>query len=168
MNTQALYILDAILIGLGATLTIDLWALLLRRAFSVGSLDYCLLGRWVLHIPSGRLVHPSIGSAARKPNECKVGWTIHYLIGTVFALLFVLLAPEGWLEGPTLSPAVLFGAVTVLVPFFTMQPAFGLGVAASKTPHPNRARVKSLMTHTVFGVGLYVSAAILSQLLFRR
>jgi hypothetical protein len=48
------------------------------------------------------------------------------------------------------------------VPFFTMQPSFGLGIAASKTPHPNQARLKSLMTHTVFGVGLYLSAALLS------
>ena len=47
-----------------------------------------------------------------------------------------------------------------------MQPSFGLGIAASKTPHPNKARLKSLMTHTVFGVGLYVWAYLLSHLLF--
>jgi hypothetical protein len=47
-----------------------------------------------------------------------------------------------------------------------MQPAFGLGVAASKTPNPNKARLKSLMTHTVFGVGLYVWAYLLSHVLF--
>jgi hypothetical protein len=48
-----------------------------------------------------------------------------------------------------------------------MQPSFGLGVAASKTPNPNRARLKSLMTHTVFGVGLYIWALLLGQVLFR-
>ena len=64
------------------------------------------------------------------------------------------------------SPPSFFGIATVLVPFFTMQPAFGLGVAASKTPNPNKARLKSLMTHTVFGVGLYVWAYLLSHVLF--
>jgi hypothetical protein len=159
---RALYIVDAVLIGAGATLLIDLWALLLRHVFSVRSLDYCLLGRWVLHIPRGVIVHTNIAAAARQPHECTVGWTTHYLIGTGFALVFVLLASEAWLARPTLLPALAFGAATVVVPFFTMQPALGLGVAASKTPNPNAARLKSLMTHTVFGVGLYVSAALLS------
>jgi len=153
---------NAVLIGVGATLLIDLWALVLRRAFSIRSLDYCLLGRWVLHIPRGVVRHDNIGAAARRSHECAVGWTTHYLIGITFALIFVLLASDGWLARPTLLPALVFGAVTVVVPFFTMQPSFGLGIAASKTPHPNQARVKSLMTHTIFGVGLYLSAALLS------
>jgi Protein of unknown function (DUF2938) len=156
------YVVDAVFIGVGATLLIDLWALVLRRAFSVRSLDYCLLGRWVLHIPRGVVKHDNIAAAARQPHECKVGWTTHYLIGTGFALVFVLLVSEGWLSRPTLLPALAFGIATVVVPFFTMQPSFGLGIAASKTPHPNRARLKSLMTHTMFGLGLYVSAALLS------
>ena len=153
---------NALLIGVGATALIDLWAVFLRRAFSVRSLDYCLLGRWVLHIPRGVVKHDNIGGAARQPYECPVGWTTHYLIGVGFALGFVLLASETWLAQPTLLPALAFGVATVVVPFFTMQPSFGLGIAASKTPHPNQARLKSLMTHTVFGVGLYVSAALLS------
>ena len=155
--------LEAALIGLGATLFIDLWALFLRHAFNVRSLDYCLLGRWVLHMPEGRIVHESIAASQAKPHECKVGWTAHYTIGVAFGLTFVLLAPESWLERPTLVPALAFGVATVVVPFFTMQPAFGLGVAASRAPSPNRARLKSLMTHTVFGMGLYVWAYLLSR-----
>ena len=167
MTLQSLYIIDAIVIGLGATLAIDLWALFLDRAFSVRSLDYCLLGRWVLYIPHGTLVHRNITATPAKSHECKVGWTTHYLIGTAFALVFVLLASDGWLARPTLLPALAFGIATVVVPFFTVQPSFGLGVAASKTPNPNKARLKSVMTHTVFGVGLYVCALLLSRVLFR-
>ena len=159
-----LYIVEAVLMGIGATLLIDLWALVLRHAFSVRSLDYCLLGRWVLHIPRGVVRHDNIAAAARQPYECKVGWTTHYLIGTTFAVVFVLLASEGWLARPTLLPALAFGAATVVVPFLTVQPSFGLGIASSKTPHPNRARLKSLMTHSVFGLGLYLSAALLSAM----
>ncbi|HKN67922.1 MAG TPA: DUF2938 domain-containing protein [Gemmatimonadaceae bacterium] len=163
---QLLDIANAVSIGVGATLLIDLWALVLRRVFSVRSLDYCLLGRWVLHIPHGVVRHDNITAAARQPHECTVGWTTHYLIGTGFAILFVLLASADWLAQPTLLPALAFGAATVVVPFFTMQPSFGLGIAASKTPHPNQARLKSLMTHTIFGVGLYLSAALLNAIRF--
>jgi hypothetical protein len=166
MVMDAAYVVDAVLVGLGATLLIDLWALFLRRAFSIPSLNLCLLGRWVLYIPEGKIVHESITATPQKPHECIVGWIAHYMIGVTFALLFVLLASGSWLARPTLLPALAFGIATTLVPFFTMQPSFGLGVAASKTPHPNRARLKSLMTHSVFGVGLYVWAYVLSHTLF--
>jgi hypothetical protein len=162
-----LILVGAVLMGVGATLLIDLWALLLRRGFNIPSLDYCLLGRWLLHMPNGTFAHPSIAAASRKPRECAVGWVAHYIIGTSLAIVFVLLAPERWLEHPTLWPALAFGVVTTLIPYFVMQPSFGLGVAASKTPKPAQARVKSLMTHTVFGVGLYGWGLLLSHVLFR-
>jgi hypothetical protein len=167
MPNQPIHLLAAALIGLGATAAIDLWALLLRRGFAIPSLDYCLLGRWLLHLPSGTIVHRSIRAAQPRRHECTVGWVAHYSIGTGFALAFVLLVSARWLERPTLLPALAFGLVTVLVPWLVMQPSFGLGVASSRTPNPGQARLKSLMTHTVFGVGLYLSALLLSAVLFR-
>lgn len=166
MDSYVRYIVGAGIVGLGATLLIDLWALLLRRAFSIRSLDYCLLGRWVLHMPEGKIVHESIAAARQQPRECAVGWITHYLIGTVFALLFVVLVSGNWLVRPTLLPALAFGIATTVVPFFVMQPSLGLGIAASKTPRPHAARLKSLMTHTIFGVGLYVTAYLISPVLF--
>jgi hypothetical protein len=62
-------------------------------------------------------------------------------------------------------PALLFGVGTVLVPFLVMQPSFGLGIASSKAPNPTAARLRSLMAHAVFGVGLYLCAATLKYLL---
>jgi hypothetical protein len=167
MAIERPYIVGSILVGLGATLAIDLWALFLRRLFGIASLNYCLLGRWLLHMPGGRIVHDSIVAAPEKRHECKVGWAAHYLIGTAFALVFVLLVSSRWLQHPTLLPALVFGVATTLVPLFIMQPSFGLGIAGSKTPNPNRVRLKSLMTHTVFGVGLYIWALVLNRLLFR-
>jgi hypothetical protein len=164
MLLEAHEIIGAVLVGLGATLLIDLWALLLRRGFHIPSLDYCLLGRWLLHMPAGTFAHDSIGDAAHKRHECTAGWLAHYLIGTGFALAFVSLASGTWLEHPTLLPALAFGMATTLVPFLIMQPSFGLGIAASRTPAPNKARLKSLMTHTVFGMGLYIWAFLLSHL----
>jgi hypothetical protein len=150
--------------GAGATLLIDLWALFLRRTFGVGSLNLCLLGRWVLHLPKGRVIHANITTAAPQPHECATGWTTHYLIGIGFAVLFTQLASTSWTVHPTLLPALGFGISTVIVPFLTIQPAFGLGIASSRTPHPSAARLRSLMTHTVFGLGLYIWGVLLSHL----
>ena len=158
MSIEASDIVGAIAIGVGATLVMDLWNLFLERTFGIPSLDYCLLGRWLRHMPGGTLRHASIAAATRKPLECTVGWIAHYSIGVVFALVFVVLASGDWLARPTLLPALLYGVGTVVFPFFILQPSLGLGIAASRAPRPSRARLKSLVTHTVFGVGLYVCA----------
>jgi hypothetical protein len=158
MSLEANYILPAIAIGIGATLVMDLWNLFLKRTFSIPSLNYCLLGRWLRHIPGGTFRHASIAAAPQKPLECTVGWISHYSIGVLFALVFVAFASREWLARPTVLPALLYGIGTVVFPFFIMQPSLGLGIAASRTPNPTQARLKSLVTHTVFGVGLYLCA----------
>lgn len=149
---------SVVVIGLGATLCIDLWSLFLRLVFDIRSLDYCLLGRWVLHLPAGRVRHERIEASPAKAWECPAGWAAHYSIGVAFAWLFVWLAPDGWLQRPTFLPALAFGVATVVVPFFTVQPAFGLGIAASHTARPSAARLKSVATHVVYGLGLYACA----------
>jgi hypothetical protein len=151
-------IVGAIVIGVGATVVMDLWNLFLQRTFSMPSLNYCLLGRWVRHMPEGTLRHADITAAPPKRFECTVGWIAHYTIGVVFALVFVVLTSGNWLVRPTLLPALLYGMATVAFPFFILQPSLGLGVAASRTPNPAQARLKSLATHIVFGVGLYLCA----------
>ncbi|MGE5698953.1 MAG: DUF2938 family protein, partial [Deltaproteobacteria bacterium] len=83
----------------------------------------------------------------------------------VFALVFVALVSGDWLVRPTLMPALLYGIGTVVFPFFIMQPSFGLGIAASRTSNPTQARLKSVATHTVFGVGMYVCALGVSYVL---
>jgi hypothetical protein len=116
-------------------------------------------------MPEGTFMHANIANASQKRFECTVGWIAHYVIGAVYALALVALVSGGWLAHPTLLPALLFGVGTVLVPFLLMQPSFGLGIAASRAPNPTQARLRSLMAHTAFGVGLYVSAVGLSYVL---
>jgi len=154
-------LIESVVIGIGATIAIDLWAMFARAIFGVQSLNLCLLGRWVLHMPAGRIMHDGIATSAAKRHECGIGWMAHYSIGVAFALLFVAIMPDAWLDRPTLLPALAFGIVTVVAPFFVLQPAFGLGVASSRTRNPAAARLRSLTTHAVFGAGLYVSAFIL-------
>jgi hypothetical protein len=158
MRTDLTIIAATVAIGIGATLLMDLWNLLVRRAFGIPSLDYCLLGRWLRHMPQGTFRHESISAAAQKPYECTVGWVAHYSIGITFAVVFVGLMSSAWLARPALLPALLYGVATVVFPFFIMQPSLGLGIASSRAPHPAQARLKSLATHAIFGLGLHAFA----------
>ena len=119
----------------------------------------------LLRMEQGTVTHANIAAAAQRPFECTVGWIAHYTIGIVLAVVFVAMASGEWLVQPTLLPALLYGIGTVMFPFFLMQPSLGLGIAASRTSNPTQARLKSLGTHTVFGLGLYLCALGVSYVL---
>ncbi|KVP74165.1 DUF2938 domain-containing protein [Burkholderia ubonensis] len=162
MNDTADALLRLLLIGAGGTLVMDLWALFRRRAFGTPSLDYALVGRWLGHMASGRFRHASIIAAAPVRHERPLGWLAHYAIGIAFAGLPVALAGTQWISAPTLLPALAAGIGSVAAPFFVMQPAFGFGIAAARTPQPSVARRRSLVTHLSYGLGLYVAAQVLT------
>jgi len=42
-----------------------------------------------------------------------------------------------------------------------MQPAMGLGIAASRTATPLRSVARSVANHFVFGLGLFISASLI-------
>ena len=158
MGIDNLHIAGAVFVGVGAALLMDIWNLFLRRAFNISSLNFCFVGRWLSSMLTGTFTHANIATAPKKPAECAIGWTAHFLISIAFALMLVIPTSGSWLEHPALLPALLVGVGTVLIPYFIVQPALGLGIASANTPNPTLARLKSLMTHTAFGVGLYLSA----------
>ena len=162
MNNLALLLINAIFMGLGATLTFDLWALFLKLAFKITPSNICLVGRWLRYMPEGIFKHSNIVSTPPKSAECAVGWIAHYIFGITFAIVFVVLVGSNWLQHPRLIPAIAYGIATVLAPFFIMQPSFGFGFASSKSSSPMQARLRSLMNHTAFGVGLYLFALLVN------
>jgi len=149
---------SAILVGSGATLVIDLWSIVRGRWLGVPPPDYALVGRWIAHLARGRFRHERISASTPVRGERWIGWTSHYLIGICFAAI-LFHVDTGWIQEPTLVPALLVGIGTVLAPFLVMQPGMGAGIAASRTPRPASARVQSLLTHAIFGFGLFASGS---------
>ena len=149
--------IDAILIGAGATAFLDLWSAGRSALSGAPRPDYALVGRWIGHLPRGRFFHDAIARSAPIHCEQLVGWIAHYLIGIAFA--GILLAGWGaqWASEPTLLPALIVGVGSVAAPFLLMQPGMGAGIAASRTPNPSAARMRSLTTHAIFGLGLYAT-----------
>ena len=147
-------------IGIGATVIMDLWAVIAKYLLNMPGLNYAMLGRWCGHMLSGRFYHHSIVTSAPVKGEELIGWGMHYATGILLALGCALSFGTQWMMAPALMPALVFGTVTVLLPFLIMQPCFGMGVAAQRTPNPNQARIKSILSHLFFGFGLYLTASI--------
>jgi hypothetical protein len=151
-----------LVMGVAAAALMDAWALVLRRAFGIPTLDYALLGRWIGHFPRGRFVHARIAAAEPVPGERPFGWLAHYAIGVAFAVLLLVGWGLDWARSPSPWPALMVGLGTIVAPWFVMQPAMGAGIAGSRTPNPAATRLRNLGTHTVYGIGLYASALILA------
>ena len=153
---------NATVIGVGATLFMDVWAVLQNRLLRTRSFDYALLGRWFGHLVRGKFRHEGIAGAQRITAERAVGWAAHYLIGVSFAALLLGIWGVRWAREPSLGPALVVGMATIVFPWLVLQPALGAGVASSRMPQPNVARLRSLVTHASFGLGLYLAARVVA------
>ena len=145
-------------IGLGATALFDLWQVLVARAQGQPGPNLAPMGRWFWHLRDGRVFHPDIATAAPWEHELALGWIGHYVVGAIYGVAFLLLAGPGWMAAPTFLPAWAFGVATVAFGWFLLQPGMGMGWAASKTANPVKVRVLNLAAHTVFGLGLWLTA----------
>jgi len=155
MNTVMDYLVCALLVGLGATVVMDIWGIARKRLLGLAPMNYGLVGRWLAHLARGRFRHDRIAASPAVRGEGLIGWTAHYLIGIAFAAVLLAIWGLEWARHPTIGPALIVGIGSVAAPFLVMQPGMGAGIAASRTPRPSAARIQSLVTHAIFGLGLY-------------
>lgn len=151
------YLIYILITGIGATAVMDLWGIARQPLLGIAPPDYGLVGRWLASMPRGKFRHESIARSPPMYAERPIGWIAHYLIGIAFAAILIGIWGLEWIQHPTVVPALIVGVGTVAAPFFLMQPGMGAGVAAARTPRPGAARLQSVITHAVFGLGLYAA-----------
>ena len=163
MSDVAEFLVRAVLIGIGATVVLDLWSLFATRAFNTSAPNWTLVGRWIGHFPQGQFVQPHISKARSVRGETALGWTAHFAIGIFYAAVLIAIFGLDWARHPTPLPAFVVGLAAMTAPLFVMQPGMGLGIAASRTQNPTRRRLNTLASHTAFSAGLYVCALLTAK-----
>jgi hypothetical protein len=149
-------VIQGVLIGVIATIGMDIWAAVAKYVFRLPTADWAMVGRWFGHMPRGVFVHRPIADSAAIPNELVIGWVAHYVTGLVYGLAYLYIVRVLFSSDPSLISALAFGVATVVAPWFIMQPGMGAGVFATRTPRPGLMRLINLSMHTVFGASLYV------------
>ena len=150
-----------VLIGIGATLVMDIWAIVLSRFPGENLPNWAPVGRWFGHLPRGRIFHADIAASDSLAGELAIGWIGHYAVGILYGVVFLFVMGRGWLAHPTFLPAWIWAIITVAAGWFLLQPGLGMGWAASKTANPTKVRVMNLVAHSWFGVGMYGTALLL-------
>ncbi|WP_273821523.1 DUF2938 domain-containing protein [Pseudomonas asplenii] len=156
------FVLRSIAIGVGATAVYDLWGRLLVALFGLPGSNWAMAGRWFSHMTRGQFTHANITAAPAMPYETIIGWTMHYLIGIVYAGVLLAIWGLEWGRRPTLLPALIVGIVTITAGWLIMAPAMGFGIASAKAPNVETVRIVQLVGHCMFGLGLYWSARLTS------
>lgn len=152
---------SGLMMGLGATIAMDVWALLLNRMFGLGLPNWGNVGRWVAHLRRGTVFHDDIADAAPVSQETAIGWAFHYVVGALYGIGLAVIMGADWLAAPTFGPAWIFAIVTIAGGWCLLHPGMGLGWFLSKTPTPWKNRGMGLLAHTVFGFGLWGTALML-------
>ncbi len=147
--------------GIGGTIFMDVWAIILHRLFKQPAANWGPVGRWFWHLPKGTVFHDSIAKAAPYEHEAALGWISHYAVGIIYGILLAMIVPAEWFAAPTFLLPWIVGIVTVGAGWFLLQPGLGIGWAASKTPNPNKVRALNLVAHSIFALGMFVTALII-------
>jgi hypothetical protein len=147
---------QVMLIGVLSTLSMDLLTGVAVRLRLVAPLPPNLIGRWFACVAR---VQPFQADIARTPpvnHELLVALLGHYAIGTVLATLFVWgTGAIGWTR--SLGIALAFGVSTSVLPWLLMFPAMGYGFFGLHAPDGTRLFVGSLVSHALFGLGLWTA-----------
>ena len=148
---------QGVLIGVIATIGQDIWEVIVNHIFRLPTAGLALVGRWLGHMPKGVFAHYSIRESAVVPHELLIGWIAHYVTGILYGIAYLSFVQILLKSDPTILSAVIFGLVSLMAPWFIVQPGMGAGVFASKAPRPGMVRLVSLSLHMVFGLSLYAA-----------
>ena len=156
-----------VIVGVAATVTMDVLGSLARRADLVAGAKGIWVGRWYLGIARGQFVHSDIAAAPELAGEKRAALVGHYMIGIVLAVVYVVgasllgVSPGGFLA------AIGYGLATCVFPWFLVLPSLGFGAFGLKGPKELRLFTSSVLNHFFYGLGLWWSAKLL-QLALRQ
>lgn len=158
-------ILFCLIVGVGSTIALDLWTGLLARTIGIPATDWGMVGRWVLGMPSGRLVVDGTNETPPSAQEKTVGWIFHYGIGIAYAAIVLIVWGTGFIADPTLLPIIIVGLLaSTTAGLLILFPGLGGGLFASKLPNQGVMIIYLIVAHSVFAAAQYGCALLVASL----
>ena len=154
--------IDIILAGIGACIVFDLWQRGLQRLTGIPPSNWAMVGRWLIGLVTGHgMIQAGLAPRPAYPRELPAGWALHYAVAIGYAAVYAAMMQAGWITAGALD-GLLFGVVSVVVPWFFFMPATGTGLMARLSPNPRLACGLALKMHAIFGVALGTGFAMLA------
>jgi hypothetical protein len=148
------FLFEIIAVGVFSCVVFDLWQRVFKLLTGIPPSNWAMVGRWLLNLIKNQQVFVNNITAIKSyESELPIGWIFHYFVAILYAVVYFLLMEIKMLN-PGFSDGLIFGIISVIVPWFFFQPALGNGLLASKTPEPLKVCMLALMMHTIFGIAI--------------
>ena len=147
-------IFHVVIIGIASCVVMDLWQRLLKLLYSINPSDWSVVGRWFVLVVSDRQIYnPTIDQVAPIKNELMIGWIVHYSVAILYSIFFYILLEYG-ICSASLINGIIFGLISVVVPWFFFMPVLGKGFLGMKTPSPLMACSLAVGSHIAIGASI--------------
>ena len=147
-------IFHMVIIGIVSCVVMDLWQRLLKLFYSINPSDWSVVGRWFVLVVSDRQIYnPTIDQVAPIKNELMIGWIVHYSVAILYSIFFYILLEYGICTASLIN-GIIFGLISVVVPWFFFMPVLGKGFLGMKTPSPFMACSLAVGSHIAIGASI--------------
>ena len=144
-------IFHIVIIGIVSCLAMDMWQRLLKLLYDINPSDWGVVGRWfVLVVSRGKIYNPNIDEEVPIKNELMIGWIVHYSVAILYSVFFFILLKYE-ICGASLMNGIIFGLISVIIPWFFFMPVLGKGFLGMKTPSPLMACSLAVGSHIAIG-----------------
>ena len=145
-------VVQVLIVGVVACAIFDLWQPVFQKMTAIPPSNWAMVGRWSLGLmTSGQLIARDLESQADRKNELAVGWLVHYSVAIGYTAVYAWLMHAAILQAGLID-GLIFGVISVAVPYFFFLPCLGKGMVARLTPNPPLVCGLALMMHSLFGV----------------
>jgi uncharacterized membrane protein YagU involved in acid resistance len=120
----------------------------IRRGVAAGVVATAAMtavGLWVAPLMGMPAMNPAAMLAASMGGMLALGWIAHFMIGTVLALIYAIVAP--WLMGPPVLRGALYGIAPFLLAQLVVMPMMGMPIFSGSAV----LAMGSLIGHLVYG-----------------
>jgi hypothetical protein len=149
-------IFDSIIAGIFCCIGMDLWQRILFLIFNIPPTNWSTAGRWFIMMVSKKMIiNQNLDNENPIKYELQIGWVFHYCVAIGYGFVYYFFLIAGILDASILS-GLIFGLISVIVPWFFYLPVTGKGFMGNKTPNPTLTRLLSTSSHVIVGIFLAI------------
>jgi len=149
-------IFDSIIAGIFCCIGMDLWQRILFLTFNIPPTNWSTAGRWFIMMVSKKMIiNQNLDNENPIKYELQIGWVFHYCVAIGYGFVYYFFLIADILDTSILS-GLIFGLISVIVPWFFYLPVTGKGFMGNKTPNPTLTRLLSTSSHVIVGIFLAI------------
>lgn len=156
------FIFDPIIAGIVCCIAMDVWQRILFLTFNIPPTNWSSTGRWLMMLISKKIIfNQNLDHENPVKYELQIGWAFHYWVAIIYGFAYYFLLAVFDILDTSILSGLIFGLISVIVPWFFYLPVTGKGFMGNKTPNPALTILLSTSSHVVVGVFLAIGFSFL-------